>query len=78
MNLTRVAVLTKVAVAVGLAWVAANLLLKIRRVEAIDRDDGLAPLPSVDPGLPVRIRALTVPASPAGADRGAAGIAAGA
>jgi hypothetical protein len=59
--------LTRVAVAVGLAWVAATLLLKIRRVEAIDRDDGLAPFPSVDPGLPVRIRALTVPAGPAGA-----------
>jgi hypothetical protein len=58
--------LTRVAVAVGLAWVAATLLLKIRRVEAIDRD-GLAPFPSVDPGLPVRVRALTVPAGPAGA-----------
>jgi len=65
-------------VAVGLAWVATNLLRKVRRVEAIDRDDGLAPFPSVDPGMPVRIRALTVPAGPAGADSGGAGLAAGA
>ena len=70
--------LTRVAVAVGLAWFAANLLLKRRRAEAIDRDDGLAVLPSVDPGLPVRIRALTVRAGPSRADSVVAGFVPGA
>jgi len=57
---------TRLALAVGLAWVAANLLLKRRRAEPADPDDGLAALPSVDGGLPIRVRAMTVPAGSAG------------
>jgi len=59
--------LTRVAVAVGLAWLVARVLLRRRRAEAGDPDDGLAPLPSIDTGLPLRVRALTVPAGAAGA-----------
>ena len=66
--------LTRLALAVGLAWVAATLLLKRRPVERVDRDDGLAPLPWVDIGLPARVRAMTVPAGAAGG----AGFASGA
>ena len=62
--------LTRLALAVGLAWVAATLLPKGRLVERSDPDDGLAPLPSLDIGLQVRVRAMTVPA---GAARGAGG-----
>lgn len=51
--------LTRVAVTVGLACVAANLLMKARRAEPADADDGLQPFPSVDAGLPARIEALT-------------------
>jgi len=40
--------LTRLALAAGLAWLAATLLLKRRPVERVDPDDGLAPLPSVD------------------------------
>ena len=57
---------TRVALAVGLAWVAARLLLRGRRPEPFDPDDGLGPLPSVDTGLPVRVRAMTVPVDSAG------------
>ncbi len=53
---------TRVALMVGLAWIAANLLRKIGRGEPGDPDDGLAPFPSVGAGLPVRVRALTAPA----------------
>ncbi|HSC63416.1 MAG TPA: hypothetical protein VLD35_07275 [Caldimonas sp.] len=53
---------TRVALMVSLAWIAANLLRKIGRGDPGDRDDGLGPLPSLDPGLPVRVRALTEPA----------------
>ena len=60
------------------AWIAANLLLKRRRAEAIDRDDGLAVLPSVAPGLPDRIRALTVRVGPSRADSVVAGFVPGA
>ena len=69
--------LTRLALAMGLAWVGANLLLKICRAGRGDRDDGLAPLPSGDPGLPIRVRAMTVPAGAAGNDSGAAGFAPG-
>jgi hypothetical protein len=63
--------LTRVALTVGLACVAANLLMKSRRGEAGQRDDGLDPFPSVDPGFAGRMRAM-----PAGAETGtmAAGI----
>jgi hypothetical protein len=44
--------LTRVAVTLGLAWLATELLLKDRRRLAVDSDDGLAPFPSVDTGLP--------------------------
>jgi hypothetical protein len=64
--------LTRVALAVALAWVVANLWLKRRRAEPIERDDGLAPFPSVGAGLPVRVRAMTVRAAPFGSDTGAA------
>jgi len=68
--------LTRVAVTVGLACMAASLLMKSRRREANEGDDGLDPFPSVDPGLPGRIGAVTsgmqaVGASPA--DTGAPG-----
>jgi len=68
--------LIRLAVAVGLAWVVAKLLLKSRGGESIDFDDGLAPLPSVDPGLPIRVRAMTVPGA-AGGYAGRAGFARG-
>jgi len=63
--------LTRVAMTVGLACVAANLLMKSRRGAAAERDDGLDPFPSVDPGLPGRMSAMTsaaavVAATPAG------------
>ena len=61
--------LIRVALAVGLAWVVAKLLLKSRSGAAIDADDGLAPLPSVDTGLPVRVRAMTVPGAAGGYGR---------
>ena len=70
--------LIRVAVAVGLAWTVANLLLKDRRAGPVDLDDGLAPLPSVDTGLPVRVRAMTVQTGAAGPDIGGAGFASGA
>ena len=70
---------TRVALMVGLAWIAANLFRRIARGEPGDRDDGLAPFPSVDPGLPVRVRALTAPAaSLAGAGTRGPGFARGA
>ena len=68
--------LIRLAVAVGLAWVVAKLLLKSSGGGPIDPDDGLAPLPSVDPGLPVRVRAMTVPGA-AGAYARRAGSARG-
>ena len=70
--------LTRLAVAVALAWVAASLLLKSRRAAFLDPDDGLAALPSLDTGLPVRVRAMTVAAGAGGDDSGAPGFAAGA
>jgi hypothetical protein len=60
--------LTRMAVTVGLACVAANLLMKGRRGEASDADDGLEPFPSVDAGLPARIAALTTGRSVASDD----------
>jgi len=60
--------LTRVALTVGLACVAANLLMKSRRGEAGERDDGLGPFPSVDPGLPGRVRAMTSGAGGLAAD----------
>jgi hypothetical protein len=63
--------LTRVALAVALAWVVAHLLLKRGRTEPVERDDGLAPLPSVSLGLPVRVRAMTGPAGPFRANSGA-------
>jgi len=69
--------LIRLAVAVGLAWVVAKLLLKGRGVAPLDSDDGLAPLPSIDTGLPVRVRAMTV-AGAAGAYGRRAGFARGA
>src|SRR5215203_3681322 len=68
--------LTRVAVTVGLACVAANLLMKTRRGAASEGDDGLDPFPSVDPGLAERVRAITsatAVAATAGADTGAPG-----
>jgi len=50
---------TRVAVTVGLACVAANLLVKGRREAAGAGDDGLDPFPSLDRGLPGRMRATT-------------------
>jgi len=70
--------LTRLALAAGLAWVAATLLLRRRPVERVDPDDGLAPLPSVDIGLPVRVRAMTVPAGAVRSAGGGAGFASGA
>ena len=66
---------TRVAMTVGLACAAASLLLRGRRARAAAADDGLDPFPSVDPGLPVRMRAMTVgpAASGAGAGSGASG-----
>jgi hypothetical protein len=60
---------TRVAVTLGLAWLAANLLLKSRVAlpRQSESDDGLAPFPSVDPGLPVGLGAVTAGA-PAAAD----------
>ena len=49
--------LTRVAVTVGLAFVAASLLAKRSGAAPVEADDGLEPFPSVDPGLPVRIGA---------------------
>ena len=69
--------LTRVAVTVGLACVAANVLMKSRRTAPSDSDDGLEPFPSVDPGLPVRLGAASAAgpsaAGSAAADLGAAG-----
>jgi hypothetical protein len=66
-----------VAVSVGLACVAANVLMKSRRTAPSDSDDGLEPFPSVDPGLPVRLGAASAAgpsaAGSAAADLGAAG-----
>jgi len=70
--------LIRLALAVGLAWVAATLLLKRRPVERLDADDGLVPFPSADPGLPVRVRAMTVPAGAARSVGGGRGFAPGA
>lgn len=67
--------LIRVAVAVGLAWMVAKLILQSRRGAPVDADDGLARLPSVDTGLPVRVRAMTVPSGAAGRDIGGAGFA---
>jgi hypothetical protein len=39
---------TRAALTVGLAWLAFNLLLKGRRADPPEGDDGLAPLSSVD------------------------------
>ena len=69
--------LTRVAVTVGLACVAANLLMKGRRAEATEVDDGLDAFPSVDPGLPERVRATTSGASGAAAATGATASAPG-
>ena len=54
---------TRVAVTVALACVAANLLMTGRRAQAEERDDGLDPFPSVDPGLPERLGAMTAGAA---------------
>ncbi len=54
---------TRVAVTVGLACVAANLLVKGRREAAGAGDDGLDPFPSLDRGLPGRMRAMTASAA---------------
>ena len=61
---------TRLAVTVGLACVAANLLTTPRRAEAGDGDDGLDPFPSVDAGLPKRIRAMTAAAAGAASAAG--------
>jgi len=68
--------LTRVAVTVGLACVAANVLMKSRRGAPSESDDGLEPFPSVDPGLPVRLGAASAaaPAAPAAAGSAAADL----
>jgi hypothetical protein len=70
--------LTRLALAAALVWLGANLLLKRRPAARVDPDDGLAPLPSVDTGLPVRVRAMTVPARSFGTDSGVPRFAPGA
>ena len=65
--------LTRVAVTVGLAWLGANLLMKGRHGQASEGDDGLEPFPSVDPGLPTRLGAMTAAGPTAVADTGAGG-----
>ena len=57
---------TRLALAAAFVWFAANLLRKTRHATIVDTDDGLAPFPSMDPGLPARVRAMTVPARSAG------------
>jgi len=59
--------LTRMALTVGLACVAANLVKKARRVEPSDADDGLEAFPSVDIALPTRMGALTGAGSAASA-----------
>jgi hypothetical protein len=68
--------LTRVAVTVGLAYVAASLLAKRSGAAPVEADDGLEPFPSIDPGLPARIGTLTAAAPVTGAadgDTGASG-----
>ena len=66
MNLTRVGLI------VGLAWVAAQLLMRSRRGEPSEGDDGLEPFPSVDSRTTARVRALTA-AAPLAAGAGTPG-----
>jgi hypothetical protein len=65
---------TRAALTVGLAFVAASLLLTRRDTSPLPADDGLEPFPSLDPGWPSRTAART--AAPAGESAGA-GIGAG-
>jgi hypothetical protein len=64
--------LTRVGLTIGLACVAASLLLRSRRGAASDGDDGLEPFPSVDSRTTARARALTT-AAPVAVGAGAPG-----
>jgi hypothetical protein len=63
---------TRAALTLGLAWLAFNLLLKGRREEPPDGDDGLAPFPSVDSSLTRGSVAAAVGGGPVPVTSGAA------